>query len=102
MTDNEEDVYDWTAPTTCVWKAPDFLDVCYVLAAEDDFGSNENLRRLFTSVLEIKDADWRLYLDQLAADKICELEKYDVSRPSSIYRALGGDITNSNEWKEIR
>ena len=100
--DDANNRYAWTAPNSCVWNAPDFLDVRYVLAADDDFGNSKILKRLFTSVLEIGDADWSLYLDQLAEDTNCKLEEYDVSRPSSIYRALWRDVTDSDEWDEIR
>ena len=102
MTDYEEDGYTWTAPTYCVWKAHDFLNIRYVLAVHDDFRSNKKLRRLFTSVLEIENVDWPLYLQQLAEDKNCELEDYDVSRPSSICRVLGRDVTDSDELEQIR
>lgn len=100
--DDEEDGYTWTAPTECVWQAPGFLNISYVLAKDDDFRRNEKIRRLFTCVLEIKDGNWRYYLDQLDQDKSCNLEDYDVSRPSSIYSVLGRDVTDSDEWEQIR
>jgi len=100
--DDEGDGYTWTAPTRCVWKAPDFLDYCYVLAADVDFRSNKKIRRLFTDVLEIGNVDWSHYLAQLRQDKDCDLEDYDLSRPSNIYREVGRDVTESSEWEKIR
>ena len=95
----------WASPNKCVWKGPDFLTTHHVLAEDDDYKSNVKCRRLFTSILEIQDADWSHTLTQISSEKKAikmEDHAYAKAHISHMYHALCSDVNESSDWDVIR
>ena len=89
----------WTKPDECVWKAPDFLTEWHSLSDLEGFRGNEKLTRLFTSVLNIEDADWTDYLNQLQVHKEKGLAH---DRIEDIYRCLYQEVIGDAAWEIVR
>ena len=99
------DRYSWTALDKCVWNGPKFLTTYSVLAEHDDFQLSSRCCRLFTSILEISDANWSHTLEQIAYEKT-KLDSEDQlnarTNISSMYQALWTEVKDSNKWATIR
>jgi len=52
-----------------VWEAPDFIDVRCPLAAREGYRDDEKMKRLFNSLLNIRNADWKLSIIQIGENK---------------------------------
>lgn len=98
VTGKESPVSLWTKPDQCLWNAPDFLTGWYSLSDQEGFRGNEKLKRLFKSVLDVQDADWTHYLQQLQAYKDQGLRQNDIR---DIYHRLWREVEGEN-WRNVR
>lgn len=89
----------WVKPSKCVWQAPEFIDVRYSLERTEGYRNNGQLKRLFNSVLDIKDADWKLCILQIRENKDRERHSNNFAE---IYRHIEMQSPKTGEWTTVR
>ena len=99
------DPYSWFQLDDCVYRGPDFLETHRVLENHDDFRSSNRCKTLFTSVLQVPDADWSHTIGQICRER----EKLNIidslvtkTRMSLIYHSLLLDGGKDIDWESVR
>jgi hypothetical protein len=92
----------WTWAKHCVWEAPIILTANYSLAACEEY-SDELMqklsKRLFHGIIEIPNANWTHYLEELEVLKQQESPNRDDL--CSIYRAIQSDMDSGTHQAVI-
>ncbi|KAK4695759.1 hypothetical protein P7C71_g2041, partial [Lecanoromycetidae sp. Uapishka_2] len=86
----------WVTPSQCVWEAPDYFEVPCSLAEVEGYRNKEELKHLFNGLLDIKNADWKVCISRIEANKnrkgtygnIAKLYNYIVSQDLSVNEDL--------------
>ena len=90
----------WVSADDCVWQSPDFYNLRHSLARHIPYTQNNLLKRLFTDILDIKDADWRDFVGQLRHMREHNQRPQD---PEDIYRSIFDDVKQDKDgWEDIR
>ena len=89
----------WHAPEACLWQAPSFLTIKPVLASCAEYSRNSNVETLFRHILQVRNADWRDYVDEL--QNLRKGLDHDVSLVRQVYEHLENEVPN-DEWNDLR
>lgn len=89
----------WTNSECCVWEGPPFLSVKYPLATCKGYSESLKIKTLFCDILEIGNATWKTYLDELKVIK--SRNRVDFKNICAIYEYLW-KIRDAHQLAEIR
>ena len=78
-----------------MWEAPNFIDIRYPLAFAEGYRDDEKLKRLFNSILNIKNTDWKLSMLQIGVNK---QNQGPYSNIANIYRHIENQGLTIDEW----
>lgn len=88
----------WRRFDQCVWAGPEWLQHKQPLHACHEYSS---LKNLFQVILQIHDAKWNDFLDELVHMKGGG-RLWDENTVSDVYRQLWREFQHDNNWTDLR
>jgi len=89
----------WSDLSSCLWRAPAFIDEWHILASYDEYKDNPSIKHLFNIILEVPDIECEHYIDQLIAWKACGDE---VDNIEEVYGELTQSVPEGHAIQNLR